>query len=224
MRFLLVAAAACVLPCVPALAADVTLTGDFYSAYVWRGLTFSNDPVFQPSLDVAGLAIGKVPLNVNVWGNFNLGDWDGAVQKYEYSEVDFTVTAELPKGFSVGYVEYVFTVGEPSTRELTAAWSHDFSLMTPTVSFFYDVKEVDSGFLMLGLERELPLGKQASATLKAEAGYAADGFAQYYAGEKGGFYHYNLSGTLGYTDGFDRKVLPQQDATLYGGLSLSYTF
>ena len=175
---------------------------------------------------------------MNVWGNFNLGDWDGAVQKNEYSEVDFTVTAELPKGFSVGYIEYVFTVGEPSTRELTAAWSHDFSLVTPTVSFFYDVKEVDSGFLMLGLERELALGKQASATLKAEAGYAADGFAQYYAGEEGGFYHYNLSGklalklgekgslsgTVGYTDGFDHKVLPQQDATFYGGLSLSYSF
>jgi len=231
-------AAALVLPCAPASAADATLTGDFYSAYIWRGLTFADGPVFQPTLDVSGLAIGKVPLSVNVWGNFNFDDWDGQVVKNEYSEIDFTVTAGLPKGFSVGYIEYVFMVGEPSTRELTAAWSHDFSLATPTVTFYYDVKEVDSGFLLLALERELALGAKAALALKAEAGFAGDSFATYYGGEKGGFYQYNLSaalsyklgeegslsGTVGYTDGFDRSIMPQQDARFYGGLSVSYSF
>jgi hypothetical protein len=239
MRFPMAAAlAALLLPCVPAFAADVTLTGDFNSAYVWRGVTFSNDPVFQPAIDVSGFSLGKVPLSVNVWGNFNLGDWNGSVQKYEYSEIDFTVTAGLPKGFSIGYIEYVFTVGEPSTRELTAAWSHDFSFATPTVTFYYDVKQIDSGFLMLGLERELALGKKAAVTLKGEAGYAGEGFALYYGGEKGGFYHYNLSaklsyklgekgslsGSFGYTNGFDHTIRPTQDASFYGGVSAAYSF
>jgi hypothetical protein len=231
-------AAALVLLCVPASAADATLTGDFYSAYIWRGLTFAKGPVFQPTLDVSGFSLGKVPLTVNVWGNFNLDDWNGQLQKNQFSEVDFTLTAELPKGFSVGYIEYVFTVGEPSTRELTAAWSHEFAVATPTVTFYYDVEQIDSGFLLLALERELALSAKAALTLKGEAGYAGDSFATYYAGEKGGFYHYNLSsklsyklgekgsiwGTVGYADGFDRTILPKQDARFYGGISASYNF
>jgi hypothetical protein len=128
--------------------------------------------------------------------------------------------------------------GDPSTRELTAAWSHEFPFATPTVTLFYDVKEVDSGFLLLGLERELALGSKAALTLAGAAGIAGDSFAVYYGGKKGGFYHYDLSaalsyklgekgsisGTLGYADGFDRAILPQQDATLYGGVNLSYSF
>ena len=38
-------------------------------------------------------------------------------------------------------------------------------------------------------------------------------------GEKG-----SISGTLGYTDGFDEDILPEQDVQFYGGVSLSYTF
>jgi hypothetical protein len=231
-------AAALVLLCVPAFGADATLTGDFYSAYIWRGITFAKGPVFQPTLDVSGVSIGKVPLSFTVWGNFNFDDWDGQVMKNEFSEVDFTVTAGLPKGFSVGYIEYVFTVGEPSTRELTAAWSHELPLATPTVTFYYDVQQIDSGFLELGLEREFALGTKAGATLKGVVGFAGDGFATYYGGEKGGFYQYDLSGalsyklgekgsiqgTFGFVDAFDHAILPKQDADFYGGVSLSYSF
>ena len=158
--------------------------------------------------------------------------------KNEYSEVDFTVTAELPKGFSVGYIEYVFTVGEPSTREAYAAWSHEFSLVTPTVTFYYDVEEIDSGFLELGLEREFALGAKAAATLKGVVGYAGDDFATYYGGEKGGFYQYDLSGGLSYKLGEKGSIAgrsgswtpsttrssPSRTCGFYGGVSLSYSF
>lgn len=237
-HFRAAAAAALVLLCVPAFGADATLTGDFYSAYVWRGLTFAKGPVFEPTLDVSGVSIGKVPLSFNVWGNFNFDDWDAQVVKDEFSEIDFTVTAGLPMGFSVGYIEYVFTVGEPSTRELTAGWSHEYSLATPTVTLYYDVEQIDSGFLLLALEREVALGKRAAFTLTGEAGVAGNGFATYYGGERGGFYQYNLSaalsyklgekgsiwGTTGYTNAFDHAILPEQDARFYVGLSASYAF
>ena len=91
---------------------------------------------------------------------------------------------------------------------------------------------------MLGLERELALGEKAAVVLKGVVGYAGDGFATYYGGEKGGFYQYNLSGGLsyklgekgsiggpsGYMDAFDHAVLPEQDVQFYGGVSLSYSF
>jgi hypothetical protein len=233
------AAAALVLSSAPSFAAEATLSGDFVSAYTWRGLTFANGPVFQPTLDVSGVSLGgKVPVSFQAWGNFNFDDWDGQVVKDAYSEIDLTVNAELPKGFSVGWIEYVFTVGEPSTREFTAAWSRELSFATPSVTFYYDVGEVDSGFVLLELERELPLAKRVSATLKGAAGIAGGDFARYYGGEKGGFYQYDLSGRLsyrlgergsvsgmlGWTDGFDRSVLPKQEARFYGGVTLSYTF
>lgn len=228
------AVAALVLLCTPAFAAEATLAGDLWSAYKWRGLTFAGGPVLQPSLDVSGLG----PLTVNVWGNFNLGDWDGRLREGQFSEVDFTVTARLPRGFTIGYVEYVFTVGEPSTRELTAAWSREYAALTPTVSLSYDVEQIDSGFLLLSLQRDAELSERLSLALKAEVGYAGDGFATYYGGERGGLYHFALtarltrrlgdegsvSGAIGYADGFSREVLPRPEARLYGGVSLSRSF
>jgi hypothetical protein len=237
-RFRAAPAAALVLLCVPAFGADATLSTDFNSAYIWRGQTTTRGLVFQPALDVSGLSLGKVPLTFNVWGNVNLEDWDGQVPKNQFSEIDLTVTAELPKGFSLSYVEYAYPTGDPSTREFFAGWSHEFSLATPSVTLYYDVAEIDSGFLLVGLERELALGEKAAVVLKGEVGYAGEGFATYFGGEKGGFYQYNLSGglsfklgekgsivgTVGYTDSLDRAVLPEQDVDFYGGVSLSYSF
>jgi len=37
----------------PAAAAEATAAVDFASAYVWRGLTFNDGFVIQPSIDVA---------------------------------------------------------------------------------------------------------------------------------------------------------------------------
>ncbi len=91
-----------------------------------------------------------MPLTFNVWGNVNLDDWDGQVPTDQFSEIDLTLTAELPKGFTLGYIEYAYptATGDPSTREFFAGWSHEFSLATPSVTLYYDVAEIDSGFLL----------------------------------------------------------------------------
>jgi hypothetical protein len=223
-------------------AAEVTGTVDVGSAYVWRGITFSKGGVAQPSLDVSGIKLGQVGLAVNVWGNFNLSSSDGRVQSGQFSEVDLALSASLPKGFRVGYIEYVFAVGgttepgptEPSTRELMASWSRAMAV-TPTISLYYDVEQIDDAFLLLSLARRLALSKTTGAVLTVEGGYAGKRFAQYYQGAKGGPYYFNVMGRLsyqvndklgvsalvGYADGFDRAVLPKQDARFYFGVSLA---
>jgi hypothetical protein len=230
----LAAAAALALLSSTASAAEATITADTYSGYTWRGITFAGGSVVQPSLDVTGLG----PVTVNVWSNFNLDDWDGKLHSKAFSEVDFTLNAKLPRGFNAGLIEYVFTVGEPSTHEVSAGWGGEFSVVNPTVTAYYDFGQVDSGFLLVGLAREFALSKKASLGFKAEAGWAGKGFAVYYGGTKGGPYHYNVSGklsckvgekgilagTVGYTSGFDRDILPKQDVELYGGVNLSYGF
>jgi hypothetical protein len=218
----------------------VSVTSDVNSAYVWRGITFAKGGVWQPALDVSGIKVGQVKLGLNVWTNFNLSTWDGAVQKGQFSEVDFTLGAELPGGFKASYIEYVFAVGgnvdfvaapEPSTRELMAGWSHDFAV-TPTVCLYYDIEAIKSPFLLVSLARQQKLNDKASVTFQAEAGLAGTKFAEYYGGTKGGLYHYavsargsyqatekvGLSALVGYSGGFDKDVLPDE-IDLGGGAS-----
>jgi hypothetical protein len=224
-------------------AAEVTLNADLLSAYVWRGITFNDGLVLQPSLDVGSLKLGGVSLALNVWGSFNVEGWDGRTQKGQFSEVDLNLTVELPAGFSAGYTEYIFAVGgsvefqpppEPSTRELMLSWSRDLAV-TPSVSLYYDVEQIKDLFVLLSLAKEMPVAKKLALGLEAQAGWAGDRFARYYEGAHGGLYHYGLiaklsfspsderrlSATVGYVSGFDASVLPRQDARFFGGVSLS---
>ena len=53
-----------------AQAADVSAALDLNSAYMWRGLTFNDGLVAQPSIDVAA----PHGIGINVWGNFDIDD------------------------------------------------------------------------------------------------------------------------------------------------------
>lgn len=81
---------------------------DFLSAYVWRGITLNDGFVVQPALDL----LHPLGLGFNVWGNVDIGDYDGRYEKEEISEVDLAVRYELPlKGplsLAVAYAEYLY--------------------------------------------------------------------------------------------------------------------
>ena len=68
-------------------AADVTTAIDVNSAYVWRGITFNDGMVVQPSVDVAAGNFG-----LNVWGNLDADDYDDSLDSGEFSEIDLTLT------------------------------------------------------------------------------------------------------------------------------------
>jgi hypothetical protein len=232
----------------PASGPQVVLAADVNSVYVWRGITFAKGGVIQPSVDVSGIKVGKVSLGINVWSNFNLSEWDGRLQRGQFSEVDFTLTAVLPAGFEAGYTEYVFAVAgstdfsaapEPSTREVMLSWSREMAV-TPSVSVYYDVEQIDDFFLLASLSRGVRMSGKANLSLTAELGLAGEKFAKYYGGTKGGLYHYNLfakatyaatpklgvSATAGYTAGCSADTLPKDAPGLYGpyaGVGLSFT-
>ena len=56
----------------PAWAAEATAGLDLNSAYVWRGQTFNDGFVAQPSIDVAT----EIGIGVNVWGNLDIDDYN----------------------------------------------------------------------------------------------------------------------------------------------------
>lgn len=225
---------------------SATAQVDFNSAYTWRGLAYSDGWVAQPSIDLSGMTLGGIPVSVNVWSNFNFTDFDGTVKKNQFSEVDLTLTAELGAGFSLGFTQYALTSGattdpeeeSPGTGEFSLAWSKEW-VITPEITLFYDVEEVDGAFLQCAFSHSFALGEKASLDLTGEFGVASDAFVQYYSGvEEGGFHqvnatvkytyqptdHFGFTAMVGYMDHLDVDVLPDQPVEFYGGFGLAYTF
>jgi hypothetical protein len=219
-------------------ASEATLATDVNSAYVWRGITFNDGPVLQPSIDVSGLKIGGRPLGINVWANMDLGDFDGALKSGEFSEVDFTLTLGLPAGFDAGVTEYLFPAGAASTRELTVSWSKELPV-TPSLAIYYDFGTIDDYFATASLAREFTLNEKTKLGIEGLVGIAGDDFSRAYGGQKGGLYHYSLSGrlsfnptekislgaSLSYSGSFDKtEGLPDQPVNIHGGVSASLSF
>ena len=238
-RLVLLATLAVVGPgAVSAHAADASFTLDFGNAYIWRGIVLNDDSVMQFGLDASPLNVGSVPIGFSVWGNYDIGDYDGAIEGTEISELDLVVYATLPAGFTVGYIEYQFPQTEfGDTREFYATWSKDM-VVTPTVSFYYDFGEVDSGYGTLDLTYAVPIEGKFSLGVSGLVGVAGKGWGEIVGGTKGGFFNYNVSAAAGYqvteafglqvTGGYsgslDTDVLPEQPLGGYILAGVNFAF
>lgn len=106
--------------------AEVSVTADFASAYVFRGTTFNDGAVFQPGVEVGGFPIPASfgSFVVGAWGNFDIQDYDGNLKSSEFSEVDLYAVYALPVevvDLSAGYTEYTYPNGGPADKEVSAA-------------------------------------------------------------------------------------------------------
>lgn len=227
-----------------ASAAEVTAGVDINSAYVWRGMTFNDGAVLQPSLDVTQGGFG-----VNVWGNLDMDDYDGAVDSGEFSEVDLTLSYSWSMGAvdaGVGYIEYLFPTtdagGGLGTRELFVSLSMglpmDFSC---SLDMYYDIDEVEDFYASLGIGYALALSDKLGLDAGASIAWAGD---EYCGDSDAGFYDYKLSlslsyavteafsvsGSVVYVDSLDDDNLVDVDdggpldVKTYCGISLSYAF
>lgn len=240
-RSILITIALLLIASTPAWSADATAALDLNSAYVWRGITFNDGPVAQPSLDVTHGGFG-----FNVWGNFDIGDYDDTLDANNFSEIDLT----LSYGFSiskldigVGLIEYLFPTSlVQGTREIYLSLGMPIIAgLSVGLDTYYDVDETH------GLYSSLSVGYAYDATdkLSIEAGasvaYATEEFT---LGPDGGLHDYSFSISAGYavTDAlsvaagmtyvgnFDEDVLPEApygnglDTRTYGGVNISYAF
>ena len=227
-----------------AAAADVTTAVDVNSAYVWRGITFNDGVVVQPSVDVAAGNFG-----LNVWGNLDADDYDDSLDSGEFSEIDLTLTYGIeagPVGLTAGYIEYLFPTTEAGgglgTREvfLDASLSPADGISTG-ITAYYDFDEVEDYYLNVYMGYGLTLDSGLSIDAAASAGYAGDDVS---ADGEAGFHEYTLtlgmgyaitdmvsvSATVGYTDAIDDDVLPDvedgggQDVNFFGGAGIAVAF
>jgi len=227
-----------------ATAATAVAALDANSAYVWRGLTFNNGFVLQPSMDVShnGFAF-------NVWGNYDVDDYDGALNDNKFSEIDLTGSYAFKLGSvdaSVGVIHYLFPEAaegaDTSTTELFAGLSYDLGAgFAISTKIYYDVDAVSDYYITAGLGYTYGINDKTTLGLSGLISYAGEDFTDYYAGgTDSGFFNYTLTASLKYmvtdafgiganincTDSMDDDALPDETVhtNVFGGISLTYTF
>lgn len=219
-------------------AGDASVALDLNQGYVWRGITFNDGLVFQPSLDVRTAG----GLGLNVWGNMDIDDYDGAYEEGEFSEVDITLSYAREVGavtLGGGYLEYLYPHQTGGTNALAGTREVYLSLssgligdLSSTVCVYYDIDEIEDYYASLSLDYEIDPEGPLGMGVGAQIGYAGEDMS---AGEDGGLHEYviygsvsyeicetvGISANIGYVDSLDDDVLSEQDVDVYGGLSLS---
>ncbi len=230
-----------------ATAATATAALDVNSAYVWRGLTFNDGFVLQPSMDVSANGFA-----LNVWGNYDLDDYDHSVDDNEFSEIDLTASYAFKLGAvdtSVGIIHYVFPTtdttaegADSSTTEAFVGLGYDLGAgFVISTKMYYDFDQVEDYYLTAGLAYTYSINDKTTLGLNGLASYAGEEFAGSYAGgTDSGFFNYLLTASMkymvtdalgvganiNYSDSMDDDALPDEavDTTVFGGVSLTYAF
>lgn len=230
-----------------AAAATATAALDANSAYVWRGLTFNDGFVLQPSMDVSANGFA-----FNVWANYDLDDYDNSVDDNEFSEVDLTGSYAFKLGVvdaSAGIIHYIFPTtdttaagADSSTTEVFAGLGYDLgSGFVISTKAYYDFDQVEDFYVTAGLGYSYSINDKTTLGLSGTASYAGENFTESYAGgTDSGFFNYLLTtsvkymvteavgvgANINYTDSLDDDALPDDavDSKVFGGVSLTYTF
>jgi uncharacterized protein (TIGR02001 family) len=207
----------------------------FASAYVWRGVTFTDGAVFQPSVT----ASHPSGFSANVWGNLDIDDVNGL--SGEFQEVDLTVAYGFGTdavSAEVGLIDYLFPNGVGAeTHEVYFSLGFEVAF-SPSVAVYYDFDEIEGYYATVGGEYGSDFGDGWSWSLGLLAGFASEDFAVATAGgTDGGLFNGEVMlsfsreltrGGFGlfvaYTDSLDDDVLPEQEVDFYGGVSFSLSF
>lgn len=206
------------------------------SAYVWRGLTFTDGAVFQPAVTAAH----DSGFSVNVWGNLDIDDVNGL--SGDFQEVDLTLSYGFPSDSSfsaeVGLIEYLFPNGVgDGTREIYVSLGWDVTL-SPSITLYYDVDEVEDFYGNFGLSWSNDISDTASYELALSAGYAGEDFARFYGGTDSGFFdgivsfslsfapqeNLSISPFIAFVENLDSDVLVDQEVDFHGGVAISVSF
>lgn len=184
----------------PAPAAEAEFDLSAFSEYVWRGQVLNDEPVFQPSIDVAA---GN-GFSINVWANMDLTDNNAGLiydaegtsevddTEAEFTEVDLTIDYALPLdgkfGLNVGAIEYVYSHPAGSTREVYVTAGLAVPL-NPSLTVSYDFDKADGTYASFDVEQDIPLGEAVTLTFSGSVGYGDAGYNEYSFGTCGGAFN-----------------------------------
>lgn len=205
-----------------AASAQATASADFAtaSAYVWRGVTFTNRPVFQPDAYVTvatgkGSAVAGVALNVEPVAYKGprdlsvLGAESGTLVTATTLWAEYTrpVGALSVTGGVTGYV-YPHANGVAAAYNTAEVYTKVAAAgpLAPTLAAYYDVAKVRGAYIEGALHHTVPAGPHVAVAFGAVAGVsagqgadAAGGQSAYFAGS--GVTHVDLSAAATWTAG-----------------------
>ncbi|MEO8139934.1 MAG: hypothetical protein ABI742_09815 [Gemmatimonadota bacterium] len=183
--FVLAGALAAMATATPA-SAQVTLGWDaaVFSSYVWRGVTYTNKPVFQPDLYLT-IPVGAASITAGGWANVDIGKYDGATDlsesggssAFNLAEFDWWGEIGVPVGVATltgGATGYIFPndVGFTKASNTVEVYGK-IALATPLspkLSAYYDVDKIKGLYVEGSIAHGIPLGA-ATLTLGALAGW-----------------------------------------------------
>lgn len=158
--------------------AAVDVSTDFASAYVFRGSTFNDGFVIQPGIEASGFTLPEKygSVTAGVWGNFDVSDYDGAVERSEFSEVDWYASYSLPSfveglDLFVGWTGYTYPMGPVADNETNVGVGYEIAGVSLGATTYFGVGGGINGniyySLSLGYSYSLTeaLGVSAGATV-----------------------------------------------------------
>lgn len=165
------------------------------SSYVWRGVTFTNKPVFEPALYLS-IPAGNASVNLGGWANIDLGAYDDLnndlsesggssgfnLSEFDpYAEVSFPVGKATLTGGVLGYIypndesvpnDFRLMTNNANTVEIYGKLGLDTPL-SPQLSVYYDVDKVKGAYIEGALSHSLAASENVSIDLGATAGFSA---------------------------------------------------
>ena len=164
---------------------------DLFSAYVWRGVTYTNKPVAQPDVWISFPA-GNASITAGGWTNIELGKYDdpdddisesGGLSAFNvaefnpYAEVSFSNGKAAITGGVIGYLfpndlDDAPNGGldsESNTWEVYGIVGFDVPL-APEISLYYDFDKVKGAYLEGGVSHSVPLGESHTLDLSGLVG------------------------------------------------------
>jgi hypothetical protein len=206
MRALLLGGAVATLALVQTATAQTTIGWDapVFSSSVWRGVSLTNKPVFQPDVYLT-VPVGEASLTGGGWVNIDIGKYDktstsdisesGGTSAFNLAEFDPWAELGIPAGparVTVGGIGYLYPntncgaclTKANNTWEIYGKVGLDAPL-NPRVSAYYDVDKIKGLYVEGSVSHEFELGPTFPLTLGALAGWT--GGQEATASEPGNF-------------------------------------
>jgi hypothetical protein len=196
---------------------------DFLSAYVWRGVIITEEPVWQPNASMAANFGDYGSLSAALFANFNATTRANRNQCGGLDEIDYVIGYEVDVSFltlGIGHTWWTFpsvtdSKYDSSSREINLSAEIDNDYVVPFVEVDIDYAEADGIYGLAGLRKEIKVVDQLMVGAEVSLGAGTNPYTDYYFG--------NNSKT-GLVDG-NIALYTQFDITdnLYVGAKLVFT-
>lgn len=196
---------------------------DLYSAYVWRGLVLTENPVWQPNVLLA-LNLDKYgKLFTEFCGNFNTSTRPGHNHCGGLDEIEYILGYEFEirsLKLAIAHTWWTYpsvtdSAYEASTREinLNAEFANDY--VVPFVEVDIDYARADGIYGLIGLRKEIQVVDQLMAGVEITVGGGTNPYTDYY---------FDNNSKSGFVDG-NIAIYSQFDITdhIYLGAKIAYT-